>query len=79
VLRCSGVMSRKHSRTSIAYRSPKQSDRARDGRGVETPLLVINAAYRSRGRGALTTSHRRVFQAALSRRRVIEARATTHN
>ena len=25
VLRCSGVMSRKHSRTSIAYRSPKQS------------------------------------------------------
>src|SRR5258706_6606954 len=28
-------MSRKHSRPSIAYRSPKQSDRARDGRGVD--------------------------------------------
>src|SRR6266436_373792 len=43
VLRCSGVMSRKHSRTSIAYRSPKQSDRARDGRGVDAGSGVVDA------------------------------------
>src|SRR5260221_1053347 len=41
VLRCSGVMSRKHSRTSIADRSPKQSDRARDGRGVDAGSGVV--------------------------------------
>src|SRR5260370_4033704 len=41
VLRCSGVMSRKHSRTSIAYRSPKQSDRARDGRVVDAGSGVV--------------------------------------
>src|SRR5216684_8129404 len=41
VLRCSDVMSRKHSRTSIAYRSPKQSDRACDGRGVDAGSGVV--------------------------------------
>src|SRR5260370_13148961 len=34
VLRCSGVMSRNHSSTSIAYRRPQPSDRAPDGRSV---------------------------------------------
>src|SRR6266446_783956 len=41
VLRCSGVMSQKHSRTSIAYRSSKQSDRARDDRGVDAGSGVV--------------------------------------
>src|SRR6266478_5287495 len=50
VLRYSGVMSRKHSRTSIAYRSPKQSDRARDGRGVDAGSGVVDARRKTRCR-----------------------------
>src|SRR5712671_5264218 len=38
-------MSRKHSRTSIAYRSPKQSDRARDGRGVDAGSGVVAKCF----------------------------------
>jgi hypothetical protein len=35
------LVGRQHSRTSIAYRSPKQSDRARDGRGVDAGSGVV--------------------------------------